>query len=144
MCELTRCCILFTKMKALLFKDPKQPPDFGGSKIDISLLQRSWAHFHMGTKRWALHSFGYPHPQTQDHHMGESSRRVNFSALLNPTEDPCEETFRNTFLVCSVPHIALCQGSPLQPRNWAEQSGGNRVYQQFPKPWSNQSGPGSI
>lgn len=63
MWELTQCCILLMKMKALVFKDPKQPLDLGCSKPDVSLVQRSWDHFHVGTKHWAFHSFGYLHPR---------------------------------------------------------------------------------
>lgn len=33
-------------------------------------------------------------------------------------EESYEETFRNTSLVHSMPHMALCQGSSLQPTNW--------------------------
>lgn len=118
MCELTRCCTVFVKMKTLVFDDPKPPPEFGGSKTDISLLWRSQAHFHTETQHWAFHSFGYAHPQNQGHHMGESSRIEVYKS--SRTEDSCEETSTNTSLVCSEPHTVLCLSSSLLPRNWAD------------------------
>lgn len=104
-------------------KDPKQPPDIRNSKIAMFLFQRSWACFHVGTKQWAFRSFGYPHPQTQDRHI----RVLKDSELFSIAEHHRRSLLRNIqghILVCSMSHSALCQGSSLQPRNWAEQSRG--------------------
>lgn len=116
--------------------DPKPPPDFGGSKIDVSVTEIPSLFSHGNIALELCSHLDIPTHRTKIIIIspGESFRIEVFKPPR--TEDPCEETSRDTSLICSVPHTVLWKSSSLLPRNWAD-GVVESVYLQFLKQWSN-------
>lgn len=135
MCDLTRCCTVFMKKKTLVFEDPKPQPDFEGSKRDMSLLQKSWAHFHMETQHLSFALIWIP-PRTEP---GSSHGRILQDRSLQALK------YRRPLWIIiqghitgllSALHCAVWINSSFLPRNWADRVVLS-LYIQLLKQWSN-------